>query len=53
MQRRREMAHPVPNKGFLQPSPEAAMLFAPFRCTFPCPALSAEAEPISKGHSQK
>ena len=35
VQRRREMAHPVPTKGFLQPSPEAAMLFAPFRCTHP------------------
>jgi len=33
MQRRREMAHPVPTEAYLQPSPEAAMLFAPFRCT--------------------
>ena len=33
MQRRREMTHPVPVKAFLQPSPEAAMVFAPFRCT--------------------
>ena len=33
------MAHPVPTKAFLQPSPEAAMLFAPFGCTHsPSPA---------------
>ena len=31
-----------------EPSPEAAMLFAPFGCTHPLPTLSAEAEPISK-----
>ena len=34
-----EMAHPVPTKAFLQPSPEAAMLFAPFRCTHPPPPV--------------
>ena len=33
----REMAHPVPTKAFLQSSPEAAMLFAPFGCTHPLP----------------
>jgi len=34
---------------------DAAMLFANFGCTHPSPpypALSAEAEPISKGHSR-
>jgi len=29
------MAYPVPTKAFLQSSPEAAMLFAPFGCTHP------------------
>jgi len=29
------MAYPVPTKAFLQSSPEAAMLFAPFGCTRP------------------
>jgi len=33
------MAHPVPTKAFLQPSPEAAMLFAPFGYTHPPPHL--------------
>ena len=48
------MAHPVPTKAFLQPSPEAAMLFAPFGYTHPphpvppSPTISAHAEPISK-----
>jgi len=31
------MAHPVLSEGFLQLSPEAAMLFAPFKCTHPPP----------------
>jgi len=44
MQRRREMAHPVPTKAYLQPRSEAAMLFAP---------LPAGAEPKSQGHCQK
>jgi len=33
------MAHPVPTKGFLQLSPEAAMLFAPFGCTHSPPPV--------------
>ena len=33
------MAHPVPTKGFLQLSPEAAMLFVPFECTHPSPPV--------------
>jgi len=39
--RTREMAYPAPTKGFSQPSPDMAMLFAPFGCTtyLPCPAL--------------
>ena len=39
MQRKREMAHPVPTKAFLKghASPEAAMLFVPFGCTQPPP----------------
>ena len=40
MQNRRKMAHPVPSKAFLQTSPEAAMLFAPFGCTHPPPPVS-------------
>jgi len=46
MQSRREMAHPVPTKAFLQSSPEAAMLFAPLGAPthLPCPALSAGTE---------
>ena len=50
------MALPVPTKLSLETSPDTAMLFAPFGCTHPpspSPALSAEAEPISKGHCQK
>ena len=47
VQRRREMAHPVLAKGFLQLSPEAG---AP---TSPCPVLSAGAEPKSQRHCQK
>ena len=39
VQRRREMAHPVLTKGFLQLSPEAAMLFIPFGCTHPTPPV--------------
>ena len=43
------MANPVPMKGFLQLSPEAAMWFALQVCppTSPCLALSAGAEPNS------
>ena len=41
-------AHSLQTKGFLQLSPEAAMLFAPFGCTHPPPALSDSIEPISK-----
>jgi len=39
MYSRREMAHLVPTKGFLQPSPEAAMLFAPFGCSHSPPPV--------------
>jgi len=39
MQRRREMADPVPTKVSLQQSPEAAMLFAPFGRTHPPPSV--------------
>jgi len=46
------MALPVPTKSFLETSSDVAMLFAPFRCTHP-PALSAEAEPWSRGHCRK
>ena len=58
VQRRREMAHhPVPTKGFLHLSPNAAMLSQPSveTCmpTSPCPALSAGAKPKSQGHWQK
>jgi len=35
-----EKAHPVPTKGFLQLSPEAAMLFPPFGCTHPSPPVA-------------
>ena len=34
------MAYPVPTKAFLQPSPEAAMLFALFGCTYPPPPVT-------------
>jgi len=44
------MAHPGLTKGFLQLSPEAAMLPGP---TSPCPTLSAGAEPKSQGHCRK
>jgi len=43
------MAHPVPTMAFLQPSPEAAMLFVPFGCTH-SPALSAGTKLKSQGH---
>ena len=33
------MAHPVPTKGFLQLSSEAAMLFALFGCSHPPPPV--------------
>ena len=51
------MAHPVLTKGFLQLSPEAAMLPGPSVETrppppVPCPTLSAGAEPKSQGHFQ-
>jgi len=38
-QRRREMAHPVPIKGFLQLSPEAAMIPGPRVETHPPPPV--------------
>jgi len=49
------MALPVPTKLFLQLSLDTTMQFAPFGYppTSPYPALSAEAEPIFKGHWQK
>ena len=47
VQRRREMAHPVPTKGFLQLSLEAG---AP---TSPCPVHSAGAEHKSQRHCWK
>jgi len=31
------MALPVPTKSFLEMSPDAAKLFAPFSCTHPLP----------------
>ena len=34
-QRRRKMAHPVPTKAFLQPSPDTVLLFSPFGSTDP------------------
>ena len=33
------MALPVPTKSLLKTSPDAAMLFAPFRCTHPPPPV--------------
>ena len=33
------MALPVPTKSLLKASPDAAMLFAPFRCTHPPPPV--------------
>ena len=51
-----QVAHPEPTKAFLKQSPETAMLSAPFGRTHPpppYPALSTEAEPISKGHCRK
>jgi len=55
MHRRREMAHPVPTKAFVKLSLDVAMLFAPFRYTYPSPSptLIAHAEPISQGHCWK
>jgi len=47
------MAHPVPTKGFLQPSQEAAMLFLPFECTHPPPLYHPCTESKSQGHYQK
>jgi len=44
------MAHPVLTKGFLQLSPEAAMLPGPSVEIRPCPTLSAGTEPKSQGH---
>jgi len=48
---------PVLAKGFLQLSPEAAMLLGPRVETRPphpaCPTLSAGAEPKSQGHYRK
>jgi len=39
MPKRIEMALPVPTKSFVQPSPDAALLFAPFGCTYPLPTV--------------
>jgi len=39
MPKRIEMALPVPTKSLLKTSPDAAMLFAPFRCTHPPPPV--------------
>ena len=39
MLKRIEMALPVPTKSLLRTSPDAAMLFAPFRCTHPPPPV--------------
>ena len=51
------MARPVPTKGFLYLNPEAAMRFAPFRCTHRPPpvlhALSTGTEPKSQRHCRK
>jgi len=50
------VAYSEPTKAFPKWSPEMAKLSAPFRCTpptSPYPALSAEAELISKGHCRK
>ena len=33
------MAYPALTKGFSQPSPDTAMLFASFRCTHPPPPV--------------
>ena len=41
MLKTREMAYPAPTKGCSKLSPDAAMLFAPFGCTSPCPVLCA------------
>jgi len=57
MPKRTEMALPVPTKSFVEMSPDVAMLLHPSLWmhppTSPYPALSAEAEPISKGHCRK
>jgi len=37
--KRTEMGHPVPTKTFLQPRPDAAMLFAPCGYTHPPPPV--------------
>jgi len=37
MLKTREMAYLAPTKGFLQPNPDAAVLFAHFGCTLPPP----------------
>jgi len=37
--KRTEMAFTVPTKSFLQTSPDAAMLLAPFGCTHPPPPV--------------
>ena len=34
------MALPVPTKSFVEMSPDVAMLFAPFGCTYPPPPIS-------------
>jgi len=51
MPKRTEMALPVPTRSLLRTSPDAAMLRV-HPPTSPCPALSAHAEPKSKGYCQ-
>jgi len=40
MPKRTEMALPVPTKSLLKMSPDVAMLFVPFGCTYPPPSVS-------------
>jgi len=46
------MAYPAPTKGFLQPSPDMAVLLAPFGCKLILPgsSLPAHAGPTSQQH---
>jgi len=39
MPKRTEMVLPVPTKSLLRKNPDAAMLFAPFGCTYPPPSV--------------
>ena len=39
MYRRRKLAHPVPTRAFLIPSPDMSMLFAPFKYTHQPPSV--------------